>query len=507
MTNPLVTISKLSKSYAGVNALRSVSLEIGAGEVHGLCGENGAGKSTLIKCLSGVTIPDSGEVHFDESKLPFGNVATAADHGIAVIHQESTVFPDLTATENIFIGKEQTTRWGLMDKRSMRRETKRLLGLLGQGFPIDQPASSLSLANCQMIAMARALSQDCKLMIMDEPTASLSARETDVLLETVLRLQSQGVAVLYVSHRLNEIFELCNRVTILRDGELVATEPIDDLDENALIRFMVGRDATQSNKATSRSASGDTRLEVRNFSGALFRDISFRVREGEIVGLAGLVGAGRSELARAIMGIDSYSSGEVLVADRMLPRQNVRAAMDRGVALVPEDRQHEGLVLPMTVAENMTLCSLRSLTKRGLINHDKETNLVDDFVKRLDVRAASSEIQVSSLSGGNQQKVVIGKWLARDPSVLMLDEPTRGVDVGAKAQVHDLIRKLASDGMATLIISSELPELLSICDRILVMCEGVITGELDREHATEEKVLQLALPDRSDARPEEATHA
>lgn len=489
--------------YAGVHALECVSLEIERGEVHALCGENGAGKSTLIKCLSGVATPESGLIKVDKSRLCFGSVSESESLGITVIHQESTSFPDLSAVDNVFVGRELRNRFGLLDHRRMRDETQKLLTALGEDFDILCPLAELSLANRQMVSIARALSRECKLLIMDEPTASLSLRETDVLMRTVKRLKNQGVTVLYVSHRLNEIFELADRVSVLRDGRHVETCKTSQIREVDLIRLMVGREPSRGQEV--RRKLGDTRLEVRELSGGQFRNVSMSIRAGEIVGLAGLVGAGRSELARSIVGVDRYRSGEVVVNGAAMVPGSVQASLSRGVALVPEDRQHQGLVLPMRVSENMSLAVLHQLANRGVISSKSEEKLVSKTMERLNVKAASPSVSAESLSGGNQQKVVLGKWLAAKPDVLILDEPTRGVDVGAKSQVHQLIQGLASDGMATLLISSELPELLAICDRILVMREGSISGEVQASSTTQEEILALALP--SSQQPQQPSHA
>ena len=495
---PLVQVRGLSKSYGGVRALSDVTMDIAAGEVHALCGENGAGKSTLIKALTGVVKSDSGQILVNDAPMLQGDVQASEAAGIAVMHQESTAFPDLNAIDNVFVGREVASCGGLLlDRAEMRRRTVATLERLGEEIDVDVPVGDLPVAQRQMVAMARALSLECRLLIMDEPTASLSARETEALLSIIRQLRASGISVLYVSHRLEEVFEIADRVTVLRDGERVDTKPIDQLDSDGLIRLMVGREAHELVGRHGHAGEiGDVVLEVKDLaSPGAFADVSFTVRAGEIVGLAGLVGAGRSEVARAIFGIDPYESGSVAVKGTLLPCGSVQAAMARGLAMVPEDRQHEGLVLAMTVGENITMTVLKELTTRGLINRGKETRLVEQQVRDLHIRAAGPRVPAATLSGGNQQKLVIGKWLARRPKVLVLDEPTRGVDVAAKAQVHRLIRELARQGLATVLISSELPEILSISDRIVVMREGRIAGELDGTTATQEEVLALALPD------------
>lgn len=488
----------MSKSYGGVHALRGVSIDLARGEIHAICGENGAGKSTLIKCLTGVVAPEMGSVSVNGRPLSMGDVHASEAAGIAVIHQESTVFPDLNVLDNIFVGREPRRAGGLLlDRRRMRREAEQLLQTLGQQLDPGLSVGDLPLAKRQMVAMARALSQDCQLLILDEPTASLSASESKSLLDIVRRLRDNDVTILYVSHRLEEIFELADRVTVLRDGELVATSPVDGINRDQLIQQMVGREIEELTQRHEHAGQiGAVRLDVQRLCRpGVFQGISFDVRIGEIVGLAGLVGAGRSEVARAIIGIDRYESGEVLVDGTSLPPNDVAAAVQRGVGLVPEDRQHEGLVLPMTVRENISLVGLPRLTRAGLIRRQAEDAQVNKLMADLQVKAAGQEVAAETLSGGNQQKIVLGKWLAIEPRVLILDEPTRGVDVGAKVQVHQLIRQLAANGMATLLISSELPELMSICDRILVMRRGAIAGELEGRTASAEQILQLALPD------------
>jgi ABC-type sugar transport system ATPase subunit len=502
---PFIEVRDIAKAYGGVQALGGVSIDVAAGEVHALCGENGAGKSTLIKMLAGSVAPDSGEVLVNGGRLKTGDVRASEAAGIAVIHQESVAFPHLSTFDNIFVGREPRKLGGLLlDRAAMRRETRALLERLGEWGAFDpaRPVGELSVAQRQMVGMARALSQDCRLLIMDEPTASLSERETRVLFNLIRQFRAAGVSVLYVSHRLDEIFELSDRITVFRDGSHVATHPTREVDKEKLIQLMVGRELLQVdfNSSVSRGArpalvDAAPLLEVRNLTRAgAFRDVSFQVRAGEVVGMAGLVGAGRSEVARCVFGADRADSGDVLVGGAPLRGSSVREAMDRGIAMVPEDRQHLGLVLPMSVGTNLSLAVLRSLTRFGLTSAARERELVDQLMRDLAVKAAGPGIAAQNLSGGNQQKLVIGKWLATRPRVLILDEPTRGVDVGAKAEVHKLVRKLADDGMATLLISSDLPEVLAMSDRILVMRAGRIAGELSRAEAAQEKVLALAIP-------------
>lgn len=490
---PLIQIENLTKSFGGVQALRGVSFDILPGEIHALVGENGAGKSTLIKSLGGAHEPTSGRILVEGKPLASGVPASEAA-GIGVIHQESTAFGDLGAEDNIFVGREPRLGGLFINRGQMRQQTRELLSQLGENFDTRRPVGELSVARRQMVGFARALLQKSKLLILDEPTASLSERECQALFKTLRKLQSEGVALLYVSHRLDEIFALADRVTVFRDGAHVATKNIKEVDKAELIRLMVGRDVVEEYEA--REGIGEAVLQVQNLQGGAFRNINFQVRAGEIVGLAGLVGAGRSEVARAVFGVDDYQGGNVKIGGKNLPKNDVRAAAGRGVALVPEDRQHQGLVLPMSVGENISLAVLKNLSNAAGRDRAKEKSLIQKLMADLAVKAANPDIAAQSLSGGNQQKLVVGKWLAAEPKLLILDEPTRGVDVGARAEVYRLIRELAGAGLATLVISSDLPEILALCDRILVMREGEISGELLRADATPEKILELALPEK-----------
>lgn len=503
----LIQIRGVSKSYDGVHALSDVSLDLAPAEIHAVCGENGAGKSTLIKILSGIVQPDAGHISVNGRRLNVGHVHASEAAGIAVMYQESAAFPHLNAVENLFVGREIRRCCGLfLNHAAMKSQTERLLQKLGVSVDLSVPAGELPLAQRQMVALARALSRDCRLLIMDEPTASLSNRETQTLLRIVRQLRASGVTVLYVSHRLDEIFQISDRVTVLRDGRKVSTHRITAVDRHQLIRDMVGRSVEEQRRSPASTADNSpVVLDVKQLTRrGVFSDISFQVREGEILGLAGLVGAGRSEIARAIFGVDQFDDGEIRVAGRQLKGGSVQDAMTFGIGMVPEDRQHEGLILPMSVGENISLAILRSLTRWGIVRGRTERELTEIQLSDLSVKAANPHIAAATLSGGNQQKLVLGKWLARNPKVLILDEPTRGVDVGAKSQVHQLIRKLTAKGLATLVISSDLPELLSLCDRLLVVRSGRIVGELQGATATQEAVLALALPDAAESRLQEA---
>ncbi len=496
MNTPFLDINNISKTFGGVRALTNVSLSIESGEIHGLCGENGAGKSTLIKVLGGSVRPETGSVTINGQPLPLGSVPASEEAGIAIIHQESAAFPHLDTYDNVFVGRE-IRRFGgvVLDRARMKTETATLLARLEQRFDPRTPVGDLQPAQRQMVAIARALSRNCRLMVMDEPTASLSTRETGVLFRIIRQLKADGVSVIYVSHRLEEVFELADRVTVLRDGRKVDTVPTNAIDRAGLIRLMVGRDVSDA-RTREPSVRAGVVLDVDGLTRAdAFTGISFQVRAGEVVALTGLVGAGRSEVARAIFGVDGRDSGTVTVNGRTLIPADIQAAVQAGIALVPEDRQRSGLAAPMSVKANLSLAVLKSLARVGIISDAKEDALAVSMMNRMAIKAENTEVAAETLSGGNQQKVVLGKWLAASPRVLILDEPTRGIDVGAKAEVYDLIGKLADGGTAILLISSELPEVLRLSDRIIVMRSGRISGELPREEATQERILSLAMPE------------
>ncbi|MFD5063354.1 sugar ABC transporter ATP-binding protein [Streptomyces sp. NPDC058394] len=491
-TTPVLALEGVSKSFGAVRALRGVSLRLYAGEAHALAGENGAGKSTLIKALAGVHRPDTGKVLLDGEPVEFQGPADARDAGVAVIYQEPTLFPDLSVAENIFMGRQPRRRLGRVDRRAIKQATAELFARLGVDLDPDQPARGLSIADQQLVEIAKALSLDARVLIMDEPTAALTGSEVARLFGVVKTLRAQGAAVLFISHRLEEIFELCQRVTTLRDGAWIASEPIDGLTEDDLVRRMVGRDLAELYPKQNIEI-GEVALKVSRLTReGVFTDVSFEVRRGEIVGLAGLVGAGRSEVARAVFGVDRFDGGEVEVLGSKLKPGAPSLAMAAGLALVPEDRRAQGLVMDMSIERNIGLTGFARTTRAGLMSRSAERSRAVDWAVKLQVKYARLADVVGTLSGGNQQKVVLAKWLATAPQVLIVDEPTRGIDVGTKAEVHRLLSALAADGVAVLMISSDLPEILGMADRVLVMHEGRLAAELSRAEASEESVMAAA---------------
>ncbi len=496
-SRPLIEIDNISKSFGGVHALQNVSFDIRLGELHALVGENGAGKSTLIKVLGGNYRPEQGSIKVDGKELRLGDVKASEAAGISVIHQEPTAFPHLSSEDSIFIGSEPTKFGGLLlDRAEMRARTKELLARVGAEFDPTLPLEKLSVAQRQLAAVARALAKKSRLLIMDEPTASLSQRETDALFLIVKQLLEQGVSILYVSHRMEEILALADRATVFRDGCYVGTLERSEIDRATLIKMMVGREITEYERYTANSKPGDTVLSVQGLTreGA-FKDVSFEVRAGEVMGLGGLVGAGRTEVAMVVFGLDNADSGAVWMNGKPLELGDIQKSTAAGIAMVPEDRGSQGIVLPMSIADNMVMSVMRSWSNTNFRDFSRERKLIEQMMKRMSVKAKSARDAVESLSGGNQQKIVVGKWLGTEPKLLILDEPTRGVDVGAKAEIHKLVRELADEGVAVLLISSDLPELLALSDRIVVMRHGMVAGELSQNQATQESVIDLALQD------------
>jgi rhamnose transport system ATP-binding protein len=496
----VLALNDVHKSFGAVAALAGVDLDLVSGEAHALVGENGAGKSTLVKILAGAHRPDRGGIRLDGEPIDLSGPAAARDAGIAVIYQEPTLFPDLTVAENIFIGRQPLRRLRRIDGRGMHRRCEALFDRLGVKLDPQRPARGLSIADQQLVEIAKALSFDARVLIMDEPTAALSGVEVDRLFAVVRSLCEAGAAVLFVSHRLDEVFALCRRVTVLRDGAWVSTDLASDVTADDVIRRMVGREVSAL-FPKQETVAGDTMLEVRDLGrDGVFEDVSFSVRGGEIVALAGLVGAGRSEVIRAVFGVDRYDRGRVIVRGRRLPPGRPGAAMRAGLALVPEDRRQQGLVMEMSVERNTNLTRRWSLSRLGWLSRRRERADARHWAGTLRVKAPRITAAVSTLSGGNQQKVVLAKWLATKPRVLIVDEPTRGIDVATKAEVHRLLSELAADGVAVLMVSSELPEVLGMADRILVMHEGRLTSELTRDAADEESVMFAATGQRGGTR-------
>jgi len=489
---PLLALEGATKSYGAVRALRDGTLSVRAGEVRALVGENGAGKSTLVKILAGVQHPDAGRVLVDGERVVFHSPTDARDAGIAVIYQEPTLFPDLSVAENIAMGRHPLRAGRRIDRRRMHDDAAGLLTRLGVRLDADRPVRGLSIADQQVVEIAKALSFDARVVIMDEPTAALSGPEVERLFGVVRALRDRGAGVVFISHRLEEVFAICETVTVMRDGAVVADERTADLTSDDLVRRMVGRDLDALFPKVV-APLGETLLRAERLTReGVFTDVTFEVRAGEIVALAGLVGAGRSEVARAIFGIDDLDAGSVEVAATRLPGGDPVAAMRAGLAFVPEDRRQQGLVMDLSIQRNATLTTLRKLTRLGLVSARAERAVAETWAKRLQLKFRSLDDSVGTLSGGNQQKVVLAKWLATEPKVLIVDEPTRGIDVGTKAEVHRLLSDLAGQGLAVLMISSELPEVLGMADRILVMHEGRLTGELSRYDADEERVMRAA---------------
>ena len=488
----VLEITGVSKSFGAVAAVREVSFGLRAGEIHALVGENGAGKSTIVKMLAGVHRPDTGMLTLGGEELILNGPADAQAAGIAVIYQEPTLFPDLSVAENIFMGRQPLGRYRRIDRTAMHAAATALFDRLGVTIDPQRPARGLSIADQQIVEIAKALSTNARVVVMDEPTAALSGVEVERLFGVARSLRDRGAAVLFISHRFEEITELCQRITVMRDGRHVSTDALADVTVEEIVRRMVGRDLDALFPKQDVDP-GDVVLEVTGLArDGVFEDISFQVRAGEIVALAGLVGAGRSEVMRAVFGIDKRDAGTVTVAGRSLPAGRPRAAMAAGVALVPEDRRQQGLVMELSIQRNATMTRLKSLSRLGMLVGSGERSLAAEWTARLQTKYGRLSDPVATLSGGNQQKVVLAKWLATAPRVLIVDEPTRGIDIGTKAEVHRLMSGLAADGVAIVMISSELSEVLGMADRVLVMREGRLVRELSRAEATEESVMFAA---------------
>ncbi len=505
---PLLRMTGIRKAFPGVVAVDGVDLEVAPGEIHALLGENGAGKSTLLKILAGAQLPDAGSIELDGRRIEIASPHDAQEQGIVTIYQEFNLVPTLTVAENVFIGREPT-RGGWIDWGRMRRETRAIMDRVGLALSPDRLVSDLSVAEQQMVEIAKALAISSRLIIMDEPTSALAESEAARLFQICRDLKAAGISVIFVSHRLDEVKEVCDRLTVLRDGRLVGSARVAEVSIDDIIKMMVGRDVERLLRQRGVHRVGEPALRVsglrasgdpRDPFATRLHGIDLEVRHGEIVGLAGLVGAGRTELARAVFGADRIDAGRVLVEGVAVSPGSPRRAIAAGIGLVPEDRKQQALFLALAVRLNLSIAALDRLCGRlGFIDREAENALVEEYRGRLGIKMAGADVAVGNLSGGNQQKVVLARWLALQPKVLIVDEPTRGIDVAAKAEVHQLLHELARSGIAILAISSELPEILTISDRILTMREGRLTGELEVADATEEKLMQLMTMGRERA--------
>ncbi len=496
MGSEVLTMRNIDKSFPGVHALKDVSLSVNSGEVHALIGENGAGKSTLMKILSGVYQKDAGEILVDGKPVEIHRPEEATNLGISIIYQELNLMPNLSVAENIFVGRERR-KGPFMDKAATMREAEKYVREVGLNVDVGTLVQNLSIAQRQMVEVAKALSVNAKVIIMDEPTSSLTDHEVVILMDIIRQLKAQGTAIVFISHKLSEIFEISDCITVLRDGELIDTVRTEDCGEDALIQMMVGRPLTDLFPKVT-AEIGDVVLEAEDIvSGDMVNGVSFSLRSGEILGFAGLVGAGRSELMAAIFGIRHMDRGNVKIAGEKFRSHWPDQSIKMGIGLVPEDRKQQGLVLGMSVRENITLASLEKVSRGSLISKGEEREIADLYIDQLSVKTPGIEQKAENLSGGNQQKVVIAKWLATHPKVLILDEPTRGIDVGAKKEIYNLMGSLVKEGVGIIMISSELPEILGMSDRIIVMHDGVVKGELTQAEATQEVIMATILREDS----------
>ena len=487
--NYILTLKNITKEFPGVKALDDVTINIERGTIHGLVGENGAGKSTLIKVLAGIYQPNKGEIILDGKPCRFNSPIEARRAAISVVHQEIKLAEPLSVAENMFLGNVQLKN-GLVDWKGMRRRAREIVEDLGMDIDINAQVSSLTVAKKQIVEIMHAINNNSRILIMDEPSAVLTDRELEVMFRIVKQLRDEGITIIYISHRLDEIFGLCSNVSVLRDGRHIDTIPVASVDRQGLINMMVGREMGQEYPKEVGNVGG-TILEVKNLSRGILQDISFEVKSGEVFGISGLVGAGRTELARAILGIDKPESGEVYVRGKKVHYRTFADAIRDGLGLIPEDRKLQGLVQIMSVKRNTTLVNMKRVLRAGVISSSLEEKLSKEYADKLHVVTPSMETEVQYLSGGNQQKVVIAKWLFQNSEILFLDEPTRGIDVGAKAEIYRLINRMAKEGKTIIMISSEMPELLGLCDRIMVMHEGHKMGELNAAEATQEKIMVL----------------
>ncbi|MET3696961.1 ribose ABC transporter ATP-binding protein [Bacillus oleivorans] len=490
---PIIKMADIHKSFFNVNVLTGVSFDLYPGEIHALMGENGAGKSTLIKILTGIHNKDKGQIFYKGNEIAFKNPKEAEKAGIAIIHQELNTVPPLTVAENFFLGKEATYgRTPFLKNKEMIEQAEQALKALGIQLDPKKVIEDCSVGEQQMVEIARAVSQKSEVLIMDEPTAALTDREIEALFKVMEQLKKQGVSIVYVSHRMEEIFRMCDRITVLRDGQSIGTKNIKETNFEEIVKMMVGRELGE--RFPQRTVQpGDVRLKVENLDvDDRIKDINFEVRKGEILGVAGLMGAGRTEIMQGLFGARKGSKGFLYLDGQKLPIKGPKQSIKNGIGFVTEDRKGQGLVLGLSVRENISLPNLKKVSSSSVMQRKKEESFVDELIEKLRIKTSGREQTVKSLSGGNQQKVVVGKWLGIEPKVLILDEPTRGVDVGAKKEIYEIMNKLTENGVSIIMVSSELPEILGMSDRIMVIHEGKIAAILNREEATQEKIMAAA---------------
>lgn len=490
MSESILEMKHICKNYNGIPVLKDVSLTLQKGEVLCLCGENGAGKSTLMKILAGVETCTSGEIVIKGERARITRPVDAYNLGISMVHQELVQIEQMTVAENIFVGRYQS-KLGLVDKKGLLRKMQELMDQLGISFPPDSLVRQYSVAHRQLIEIAKALSYHASIIVFDEPTAALTTTETETLYQIIRHLKTEGIAVILISHRMEDIFAVGDRIEVLRDGEQSGCAPVKNITVDDIVKMMIGRQITQQFPNKTNKIGGKI-LEVKHLTNRYLTDISFTLRKGEVLGVAGLVGAGRTELLRAIFGVDP-SEGELLLDGISIKNRTPSEGLSRGFALVPEDRKDQGLILEQSILQNLILSILKKVSAFGIMNQKKIRNVCSEYIQKLNIRSSGGTMIVRMLSGGNQQKVVLGKCLASAPRILLLDEPTRGVDVGAKAEIYKIINGLASEGMSILVVSSEMTELLGMSDRILVMHEGNLSGQLEGQEASEEAIMKLAI--------------
>ncbi|GMQ62614.1 sugar ABC transporter ATP-binding protein [Vallitalea sp. AN17-2] len=485
-------VSNIEKSFPGVKALDKINFTVKKGTVHVICGENGAGKSTLMKVINGIYKPDSGQVLIDEKAVDIKNPIQARSLGISMIFQELNYIPEMTIEESLFVGNWPKDKLGKVDWGEIRKRTNNLLRKENLAYSPQTRLKDLTVSDVQMLEILKAISYNSDIIIMDEPTSAITQKEVEVLFSKINELRDRGACIIYISHKMDEIFRIADEITVFRDGAVVDSRSKDDYDMETVIAQMVGRKLT-NDYPKEKIALGENVLEVKNLTSTRnFRDISFNVREGEIVGFAGLMGAGRSEVMRALFGLDSYESGEILIKNQRVKIKNVKNSIDKRMVMLSEDRRRFGIIPVRSVKENTSLASLKKFINKGRLHKKAENKTVQEYCKNMNVKTPTFETTIESLSGGNQQKVVLAKWMVTDPDILILDEPTRGIDVGAKYEIYKLMTQLAQEKKALIMVSSELPELIGMCDRIYVMAKGEITGELTREQFTQENIMKLA---------------